>query len=68
MTTITAHDRDEVLAACDLPAEWCIHLRTTSLIESTFSTVRPRAKVARCVSSRPAALAVVFTLSQPAQA
>ncbi|MFI2636593.1 IS256 family transposase [Streptomyces collinus] len=60
-------DQDQLLAFYDFPAEHWIHLRTTNLIESTFSTVRLRTKVTRGAGSRTAALAMVFKLVESAQ-
>lgn len=50
-----------------LPGRALVHLGTTNLIESTFSTVRLRTKVTRGVGSRTAALAMVFKLVEAAQ-
>ncbi|GAA5706395.1 IS256 family transposase ISRjo4 [Streptomyces avermitilis] len=61
-------DEDELLAFYEFPAEHGIHLRTTNPIESTFATVRLRTKVTRGAGSRAAALAMVFTLVESAQA
>jgi putative transposase len=61
-------DRDELLAFYDFPAEHWVHLRTTNPIESTFSTVKLRAKVTRGAGSPAAALAMVFKLVESAQA
>ncbi|MFF5369769.1 transposase [Streptomyces sp. NPDC013187] len=55
-------DRDELPAFHDLPAEHWIHSRTTSPIESTFSTVKLRTKVTRGAGSPAAALGMVFEL------
>ncbi|WP_256223734.1 transposase [Streptomyces sp. ok210] len=60
-------DEDELLAFYDFPAEHWIHLRTTNPIESTFATVRLRAKVTKGAGSRAAALAMVFKLVESAQ-
>ncbi|WP_246113739.1 IS256 family transposase [Streptomyces montanus] len=60
-------DQDQLLAFYDFRAEHWIHLRTTNPIESTFSTVRLRTKVARGAGSRTAALAMVFKLVESAQ-
>ncbi len=64
---ITEH-REELLVFHDFPAEHWIHLRTTSPIESAFSTVRLRTKVTRGAGSPAAALAMVFKLVESAQA
>lgn len=61
-------DAEELLAFYDFPAEHWIHLRTTNPIESTFSTVKLRAKVTRGAGSPAAALATVFKLVESAQA
>ncbi len=55
-------DQDELLAFYDFPAEHWIHLRTTNLIESTFSTVKLRTKVTRGAGRPAAALAMVFNV------
>ncbi|TDU74852.1 mutator family transposase [Streptomyces sp. KS 21] len=60
-------DEDELLAFYDFPAEHWIHLRTTTPIESTFSTVKLRTKVTRGAGSAAAALAMVFKLAESAQ-
>lgn len=61
-------EADELLAFYGFPAEHWGHLRTTNLIESTFSTVKLRTKVSRGAGSPAAALAMVFTLVESAQA
>ncbi|SEQ99897.1 Transposase (or an inactivated derivative) [Streptomyces radiopugnans] len=63
-----ADDVDELLAFYDFPAEHWVHLRTTSPIESTFSTVKLRTKVTRGAGSPAAAPAMVFKLAESAQA
>lgn len=60
-------DREELLAFYDFPAKHWIHLRTTTPIESTFSTVKLRTKVTRGAGSPAAALAMVFKLVESAQ-
>ena len=42
-----AGDLDQLLSFYDYPAEYWVHLRTTSPIESTFATVRHRTKITR---------------------
>ena len=44
-----------------------MHLRTTNPIESTFATVRLRAKVTKGHGSKAAALAMAFKLIESAQ-
>ena len=61
-------DREELLAFYDFPAEHWIHLRTTTPVESTFSTAKLRTKVTRGAGSPAAALAMVFKLVESAQA
>ncbi|MFB7325576.1 transposase [Streptomyces sp. NPDC056190] len=60
-------DEPELPAFYDFPAEHWIHLRTPNPVESTFTTVRLRTKATRSDGSRPAALAIVFKLVEPAQ-
>lgn len=60
-------DEDELLAFYDYPAEHWVHLRTTNPIESTFATVRLRAKVTKGHGSKAAALAMAFKLIESAQ-
>ncbi|WP_208853395.1 IS256 family transposase [Streptomyces albofaciens] len=61
-------DVGELLAFYDFPAEHWVHLRTANPIESTFSTVKLRTKVARGAGSPAATLAMVFKLAESAQA
>lgn len=60
-------DREELLAFYDFPAEHWIHIRTTNPIESTFSTVRLRAKRSRNCGSRETTLTMVYKLMETAQ-
>ena len=55
-------DQAELLAFFDYPAEHWIHLRTTNPIESTFATVRHRAKVTKGPGSKAAGIAMAFKL------
>ena len=57
-----AKDQDQLLTFFDFPAEHWIHLRTTSPIESTFSTVKARTRTTKGAGSRKAGLAMVFKL------
>ena len=50
------------------PAEHWIHLRTTNPIESTFATVRLRAKVTKGPGSRAAGIVMAYKLIDAAQA
>jgi putative transposase len=49
------------------PAEHWIHLKSTSPIESTFSTVRLRTRVSKGAGLREAGLAMAFKLIESAQ-
>src|ERR1039457_508654 len=60
-------DAGELLAFYDYPARHWVHLRTTNPVESTFATVRHRAKVTKGPGSRAAGLAMAFKLIQAAQ-
>ena len=51
----------------DFPAEHWIHVRTTNPIESTFATVRLRAKRTKGSGARTACQTMVFKLMQSAQ-
>jgi transposase-like protein len=59
-------DLDELLAFYDFPALHWVHLRTTNPIESVFSTVKARTKVARGAGSKAAAIGMAFKLMQSA--
>lgn len=60
-------DKEELLAFYDFPAEHWMHIRTTNPIESTFSTVRLRAKRSRNCGSRETTLTMVYKLLETAQ-
>jgi hypothetical protein len=61
-------DRDELVAFFDYPAEHWIHLRITNTIESTFTTVRHRTKVAKGPGSvLPGPLVMAFKIIESAQ-
>ncbi|WP_231862565.1 IS256 family transposase [Mycobacterium canetti] len=60
-------DLDQLLAFYDFPAEHWVHLRTTNLIESTFSTVRNRSKIIKGPGSRAAGIAMAYKLIEAAQ-
>lgn len=55
-------DREDLLKFYDFPAEHWIHLRTTNPIESSFATVRHRARQTKGCGSRAAALAMMYKL------
>ena len=60
-------DLEQLLAFYDYPAEHWVHLRTTNPIESTFATVRHRAKITRGPGSKAAGLAMAYKLIIAAQ-
>ena len=60
-------DQDALLAFFDFPAAHWIHLRTTNVIESAFSTVKARTKKTKGAGSRDAALAMAFKLMEKAE-
>ncbi|GHA87933.1 hypothetical protein GCM10007159_06670 [Modicisalibacter luteus] len=62
-----AKDRDELLVFHDSPVKHWVHIRTTKPIESTFATVRLRAKPRRSCGSRDTTLAMLFKLLQIVQ-
>jgi putative transposase len=55
-------DQTKLLAFYDFPAEHWIHLRSTNIIESIFSTVRLRTYKTRGAGSRAAGLVMAFKL------
>jgi transposase-like protein len=55
-------DQDRLLTFFDFPAEHWLHLRTTNPIESTFATVKARARKTKGAGSRKAGLAMAFKL------
>ena len=55
-------DRAVLLSFYDFPAEHWIHLRTTNPIESSFATIRHRARQTKGCGSRAATLATMFKL------
>lgn len=59
-------DLDSLLRFFDFPAKHWIHIKTTNVIESTFSTVRLRTKKTRNCGSRKTIHAMVFKLIQSA--
>jgi transposase-like protein len=60
-------DADVLLEFYRYPAEHWIHLRTTNPIESTFATVRLRARVTKGPGSRAAGIAMAYKLIEAAQ-
>jgi transposase-like protein len=60
-------DRDQLLAFYGYPAGHWVHLRTTNPVESTFATVRHRAKITKGPGSRAAGLAMAVRLTESAQ-
>ncbi len=61
-TNCLKKDRTVLLAFYDFPAEHWIHLRTTNPIESSFATIRHRARQTKGCGSRAATLAMMFKL------
>jgi putative transposase len=61
-------DADVLLEFYRYPAEHWIHLRTTNPIESTFATVRLRARVTKGPGSRAAGVAMAYKLIEAARA
>jgi transposase-like protein len=59
--------REELLNFYDFPAEQWQHIRSTNVIESTFSTVRLRTKRTKGCGSRIATLTMVFKLAESAE-
>ena len=57
-------DRSALLAFYDFPAAHWIHLRTTNVIESSFSMVRHRTRQTKGCGSRAATLALVYKLGR----
>jgi transposase-like protein len=60
-------DKDQMLRFYDFPAEHWRHIRSTNVIESTFSTVRLRTYKTRGCLSRKTALTMVFKLIEAAE-
>jgi len=60
-------DEDALLVHFAFPAEHWKHLRTSNVIESTFSTVRLRQRVTRGAGSRNKALLMAYKLLDMAQ-
>jgi len=61
-------DRDVLLTFYNFPAEHWKHIRTTNPIESTFATVRHRARRTKGCLSRKTGLAMAFKLMMSAKA
>lgn len=59
-------NRDAVLSFYSVPAQHCIHIRTTNPIESMFATVRLRHRKTKGSGSRVACLTMVFKLMESA--
>ncbi len=57
-------DRSALLTFCDFPAEHWRHLRTTNPIESSFATIRHRARQTKGCGSRLATLGLMFQLGR----
>ena len=59
--------RDELMASFDFPAQHWQSISTSSLIESTFATVRHRTKRSKRCLTRVGMLHIVFRLGQGAE-
>lgn len=55
-------DREKLLTFFDFPAEHWLHLRTTTPVESPFSTVRLRQRVTKGAGSRAKGLVMAYKL------
>lgn len=66
-TNCLLKDKDQMLKFYDFPAEHWMHIRSTNVIESTFSTVRLRTYKTKGCLSRKTALTMVFKLIQAAE-
>jgi transposase-like protein len=55
-------DQDQLLTLFDFPAQHWIHIRTTNVIESTFSTVKARTRTTKGSGSRKAGVALAYKL------
>jgi transposase-like protein len=66
-TNCLLKDKDQMLSFYDFPAEHWIHIRSTNVIESTFSTVRLRTYKTKGCLSKKTALTMVFKLIQAAE-
>ena len=66
-TQCLTKDKEQMLAFYDFPAEHWRHIRSTNVIESTFSTVRLRTYKTRGCLSKQTALTMVFKLIQAAE-
>jgi putative transposase len=55
-------DLDELLTFFDFPAQHWIHIRTTNVIESAFSTVKARTRTTKGTGSRKAGVALAYKL------
>jgi len=60
-------DKEELFSFYDFPAIHWQHIRTTNVIESTFSTVRHRSRQTKGCGSRIATLSLVYKLAITAQ-
>ena len=66
-TDCLVKDKEQLLTFYDFPAEHWVHIRSTNVIESTFSTVRLRTYKTKGCLSRQTALTMVFKLIQAAE-
>ena len=62
-----SRDQEKLLSFYDFPAEHWVHLRTTNVVESPFSTVRLRQRVTKGAGSRTKGLVLAFKLLEMAE-
>ena len=62
-----SRDQEKLLSFYDFPAEHWVHLRTTNVVESPFSTVRLRERVTKGAGSRTKGLVLAFKLLEMAE-
>ena len=60
-------DREKLLTHFDFPAQHWLHLRTTNVVESPFSTVRLRQRVTKGAGSRTKGLLMAYKLLDMAE-
>jgi transposase-like protein len=60
-------DKEKLLSFYDFPAEHWVHIRTTNVIESAFSTIRHRIRQSKGCATRTTLLAMVYKLGMSAE-
>ena len=66
-TACLARDRDELLAFYDFSAAYWTHLRTTSVIEPAFATIRHRSSRAKGCVTRHTMLSMIYKVGRCAE-